>query len=65
MVLGQSAGTLAVLAIERDCAVQDVPYETLAEWLRTDGQRVSRHEPERSLRRDRLAGTMAPKRGGP
>jgi hypothetical protein len=38
MVLGQSAATAAVLAIERGIAVQDVPYERLRERLLQDGQ---------------------------
>lgn len=38
MILGQSAATAAVLAIERSLAVQDVPYALLAERLRADGQ---------------------------
>lgn len=38
MILGQSAATAAVLAIERALAVQDVPYALLAERLRADGQ---------------------------
>lgn len=38
MILGQSAATAAVLAIERAVAVQDVPYALLAERLRADGQ---------------------------
>lgn len=38
MILAQSAATAAVLALERDCAVQDVPYAALRERLRADGQ---------------------------
>jgi hypothetical protein len=38
MVLGQSAATAAVLAIEACAAVQDVPYAHLRERLLTDGQ---------------------------
>ncbi len=38
MVLGQSAATAAVLAIDAGSAVQDVPYPLLAERLRADGQ---------------------------
>ena len=38
MILGQSAGTAAVLALERGGAVQEVPYETLRERLLEDGQ---------------------------
>jgi hypothetical protein len=38
MILGQSAATAAVLAIESDVAVQDVPYERLRARLLKDGQ---------------------------
>jgi hypothetical protein len=38
MILGQSAGTAAVLAVEHRGAVQEVPYETLRERLLEDGQ---------------------------
>jgi len=38
MILGQSAGTAASLAIELGVAVQDVPYETLRQRLVADGQ---------------------------
>lgn len=38
MILGQSAATAAVLALDGESAVQDVPYETLRERLLTDGQ---------------------------
>lgn len=38
MILGQSAATIAVLAIEEGAAVQDVPYERLRERLLADGQ---------------------------
>ena len=40
MVLGQSAGAAAALAIERGAAVQDVPYEALRERLLEAGQRL-------------------------
>src|SRR5690606_4563555 len=40
MVLGQSAATAAALAIDRDCAVQDVPYEALKARLTKDGQKL-------------------------
>jgi len=40
MILGQSAGTAAVQAIEDGCAVQDVEYEKLRERLVEDGQRL-------------------------
>ncbi len=52
MILGQSAATTAVLAIDVDGAVQDVSYDTLKERLLADGQiltysgpiHVSKHE---------------------
>ncbi len=40
MVLGQSAATAAVLAIENDIAVQDVNYDVLKERLLADKQRI-------------------------
>jgi len=38
MILGQSAATAAVLAIDADSTVQDVPYDKLREKLVTAGQ---------------------------
>jgi len=38
MILGQSAGSAASLAIDRGIAVQDVPYPALREKLEKDGQ---------------------------
>jgi hypothetical protein len=38
MILGQSAATAAVLAIEGKLAVQDVPYAKLRERLLRDKQ---------------------------
>jgi hypothetical protein len=38
MILGQSAATAAALAIEKDVAVQDVPYADLRARLLADGQ---------------------------
>lgn len=40
MILGQSAATAAVMAIEGDIAVQDVPYDKLRERLLADDQRL-------------------------
>jgi hypothetical protein len=40
MILGQSAGTAASLAIDANQAVQDVPYEKLKELLVQQGQRL-------------------------
>ncbi|MGJ8643182.1 MAG: FAD-dependent oxidoreductase [Luteolibacter sp.] len=38
MMLGQASATAAVLAIDADSSVQDVPYVKLSERLRADGQ---------------------------
>jgi hypothetical protein len=38
MILGQSAATAAVMALEEDIAVQDLGYERLAAQLQEDGQ---------------------------
>lgn len=40
MVLGQSAATAASLAIDREVAVQELPYPALRERLLADGQRL-------------------------
>jgi hypothetical protein len=40
MVLGQSAATAAVLAIDANVSVQDVPYPNLKEQLLKDRQRL-------------------------
>ena len=40
MILGQSAGTAAALAIDANQAVQDVPYATLRELLVKQDQRL-------------------------
>jgi hypothetical protein len=45
MILGQSAATAAVLAIENDCAVQEVSYEILRERLLADGQVLEHDSP--------------------
>jgi hypothetical protein len=42
MILGQSAATAAAIAIERDAAVQDVPYQQLRERLLQGGQILER-----------------------
>src|SRR5688500_16417908 len=41
MILGQSAATAAVMAIDSKLAVQDVPYARLRERLLKDGQVLS------------------------
>jgi len=38
MILGQSAATLAVMAIEEDNKIHEIPYEKLREQLLKDGQ---------------------------
>jgi hypothetical protein len=38
MILGQSAATLAVMAIEEEGAIHDIPYTKLRERLLEDGQ---------------------------
>jgi hypothetical protein len=40
MILGQSAGAAAALAVASDIAVQDVDYEALRTRLVADGQRL-------------------------
>ncbi|MBI1318420.1 MAG: FAD-dependent oxidoreductase [Candidatus Hydrogenedens sp.] len=40
MILGQSAATAAALALDADCAVQDVDYQKLKERLLADDQRL-------------------------
>ncbi|MDG2468065.1 MAG: FAD-dependent oxidoreductase [Pirellulaceae bacterium] len=41
MVLGQSGATVAMHAIEADCAVQDIDYEKLKATLEKDNQRLA------------------------
>jgi hypothetical protein len=45
MILGQSAATAAVMAIDAKIAVQDVPYAKLKERLLKDGQILSMPKP--------------------
>jgi hypothetical protein len=45
MILGQSAATAAVMAIERGIAVQDVPYTELRSRLEKDGQVLAYQAP--------------------
>jgi hypothetical protein len=40
MILGQSAGTAAAMAVEKDLAVQEVPYSALRERLLAGKQRL-------------------------
>ena len=60
MILGQSAATAAVLALEGDLAVQDVPYAKLKEHLLKDGQILSYTGPKsaRGLDPQKLEGVV-------
>jgi hypothetical protein len=49
MVLGQSAATAAMIAIQSDIAVQEVDYEVLREKLVEDGQVLQWTGPKRSV----------------
>jgi hypothetical protein len=40
MILGQSSGTAGAIAVEKDVAVQDVPYAALRERLLAAKQRL-------------------------
>jgi hypothetical protein len=42
MILGESAGTAAVLAVDRHLSVQQVPYSELRERLVKGKQQLSR-----------------------
>ena len=44
LILGQSAATAAVLAMESNVPVQDVPYAKLRERLLQDGQVLSQQK---------------------
>jgi hypothetical protein len=41
MILGQSAATAAVMAIDQNIAVQDLSYKQLSDRLLQDGQVLS------------------------
>ncbi len=41
MILGQSAATAACLALDRDCTVQELPYDVLRARLLADDQRLA------------------------
>ena len=56
MILGQSAATGAVLALDGKLAVQDVPYPQLREQLLKDGQ-VLEHVSANANPPDGLRGT--------
>ncbi len=50
MILGQSAATAAMMAIDANLAVQDVPYAKLREHLLADGQILEHTGPAKSFR---------------
>ena len=52
MILGQSAATAAVLALDEGVAVQDVPYADLSARLLADGQILDKAAGPRPVRRD-------------
>jgi hypothetical protein len=52
MILGQSAATAAVLALDQGVAVQDVPYADLSARLLDDGQILDKAAGPRPVRRD-------------
>lgn len=63
MILGQSAATAAVMAIDDDLAVQDVPYQKLCERLEADGQVLAyvgpvRRGPGAGISLDKLKGIV-------
>jgi hypothetical protein len=51
MILGQSAATAAVLALDADRAVQDLPYAVLRARLEADGQILAYDGPDRAAAR--------------
>jgi len=57
MILGQSAGTAAVLAADEEVAVQDLDYESLEAKLVADGQRLA-WEPPTPVALKALEGTV-------
>ncbi len=69
MILGQSAATAAVMAIDDGLPVQDVPYAKLRERLLKDGQiltTAARRTPAGSIRRSSAASCwMTPMRSSP
>jgi hypothetical protein len=52
MILGQSAATAAILALDQGVAVQDVPYADLSARLLADGQILDKAAGPRPVRRD-------------
>ncbi|MBI1324285.1 FAD-dependent oxidoreductase [bacterium] len=57
MILGQSAATVAALAIDRDSALQDVPYDLIKKRLLADGQ-VLELEDTKTVRATKLPGIV-------
>ncbi len=57
MILGQSAATAAVLSLDNNLAVQDLPYETLKKQLLADGQILESTHPSSVPAKD-LEGTV-------
>jgi hypothetical protein len=57
MILGQSASTVASIAIDRNSAVQDVPYDALRQRLLADGQ-VLKLEDNTLIRASKLSGIV-------
>ena len=64
MILGESAATAAVLAIDAGSAIQDLPYDTLRRRLLADGQVLElppdghAKRPRRGIPASRLQGTV-------
>lgn len=54
MILGQSAATAAVMAIENECSVQDVNYECLSQQLQSEGQVLDYQTEEQTLKAEAL-----------
>ena len=55
MILGQSAATAAVMAIDDKTAVQDVPYAKLRERLVADGQVLEYTAPKKETKKKETA----------
>lgn len=55
MIIGQSAGTAASIAIDRDVAVQDVPYSLLRARLEADDQRLPHASSKKEAAVERVA----------
>lgn len=57
MILGQSASTAAIIALDKNIAVQDVPYDVLRARLLEDGQVLELANPNAELRK-KLKGVL-------